>query len=452
VNAATVQADTIYKQGQAYDNASQWAGSVQKYQQAIDLQPNQDYYYLFLGRAYLEWAKTTDQDLSGNDPRTNKPYTQADKDNERLARLRAAESALMTARALNPLNTDHYANLGRLYLYWADPSGGKDDSKAPLAAQYMQQAVDHSPGNAQLWDELAVADARVGNFQKAMDDLQYSQTKVDNTYVRTPFIRGQLLQERADQVRADLINGTPLPTGGETDFGKLVIQSAQAFSDSIGMDPSYFVDNGMGDTDSQQGRVTWFINAGQPFTHTNTTVPKAQLTNVLTDTIISAYNQQAPIGEKNLADLLRSRGVYTGTDNKVPDSVLQQLANNPDWSAAVTQNARVWTDTDMKNTTQRTVVPYAALAYIVYKLGDAQGAINNYTRAVAIDPGNYYNQYNLGRLLSAQQQCALAIQHLQAGYDVLSHASDLNTNTEEQGNYQSVQQALQDAKNQKDCK
>lgn len=456
VNVATVQADTLYKQGQAYDNAQQWSSSVQRYQAAIDLQPNQDYYYLFLGRSYLEWAKVTDQELAGNNPRTNKPYTQQEKDTERLGRLKSAEAALMTARALNPLNTDHYANLGRLYLYWADPTGGKDDSKKTLAAQYMQEAVDNSPGNAQLWDELAVADARNGNFQKAMDDLEHSQTAVDSTYQRTPFIRGQLLQERADAVKQALINKQPLPTGGETDYGKLVIQAGKAFSDSIALDPSYFVDNGMGDTDTssgtQPGRVTWFLGAGQPFTNTNSTVDPVQLKNVLTDTIVAAFKIQEPLGEKALADLLRSRGVYTGADNKVPASVLNQLSNNPDWAQAITQNTRQWTDADMKTVTQRAVVPYAALAYIVYKLGDTQGAIADYQRAIEIDPANYFNQFNLGRLLSSQQDCAGAIQHLQAAFDVVSNAGDLNSDAERQSNYQAIQQALSDAQNQKECK
>ena len=71
VNVATVQADTLFKEAQAYDNAQTYfaqkdqsgkvyPGSLTFYDEAIALQPNQDYYYLFEGRAYLQAAKAVD--------------------------------------------------------------------------------------------------------------------------------------------------------------------------------------------------------------------------------------------------------------------------------------------------------------------------------------------------------------------------------------------------------
>lgn len=447
VNVATVAADTLYKQGQAYDQAQQWSGSITKYQAAIDLQPNQDYYYLFLGRAYLEWAKITDQDMSGNDPSTGKPYTQQRKDAERLARLQAAETQLKRARDLNPLNTDHYANLGRLYLYWSDPSGGNDPSKTALGAQYMEKAVENSPGNAQLWDELAVAHARNGQFAQAMQDLDHSASAVDSTYQRTPFIKGQLLQERATNIKSALIAGAPLPTGGETDYGKLVIEAGKAFSDSIAIDPSYFVDNGM------QDRVEFFLSAGTPFTNTNTTVDKVQLTNVLTDTIIAAYNQQMPANEKALADLMRSKGMYTGTDNKVPSQVLQQLWNDPRWAGVPEgQTNKAWLDPDVKTVSARDVVPYSAMGFISYRLGSVQAAVDSYQRAVDIDPSNYYNQKNLGSLLSQQQLCSQAQQHLQTALQIVQNMPDVQTDQQRQSDLQNIQGELQRVQSLTNCK
>ena len=48
-NIQTVQADTYYKQGMAYEGAGQWEGAVVLYSEASKLEPQEDYYYLFLG-------------------------------------------------------------------------------------------------------------------------------------------------------------------------------------------------------------------------------------------------------------------------------------------------------------------------------------------------------------------------------------------------------------------
>ena len=150
-----------------------------------------------------------------------------EKQAEKLYRLQTSERILTRAHELSPLNTDHYANMGRLYLYWADPGGGNDPSKSPLAVQWMEQATQHTPGNAQLWDELGVAYTRDNQFQRGIDALDYSQKQIDSTYGRTPFIKAQLLQERAMNIKNDLNGGAPLPTDGETDWGKLSLELRQ---------------------------------------------------------------------------------------------------------------------------------------------------------------------------------------------------------------------------------
>ena len=97
VNIGLVRADTYYKQGQAYDNVGQWQGAIFRYQKALDIAPDEDYYYLFLGRSALEQAKVT---------------TDA---TERQRWLGDALTVLTRAQELNPLNTDHTANLARFY-------------------------------------------------------------------------------------------------------------------------------------------------------------------------------------------------------------------------------------------------------------------------------------------------------------------------------------------------
>ena len=467
INVATVQADTYYKQGQSRDNAARYLtdnhdGSIDYYSRAIDLQPNQDYYYLFRGRAYLEFSKTIEQQVPQG-------TTQAKIDDFRTQYLGYAQDSLLRARELNPLNTDHYANLGRLYLYWADPTGGKKPELAPKAVSYMEQATDHSPGNAQLWDELAVAYSRNNQFDKAIEALRHSQHDVDNTYARTPFIRGQLLQDRASAVKNALSTGGPLPTGGENDYTKLLIEASQAFSDSITLDPANFVDNGM------QGRVDYFLTAADPFTDVvhHTVVNPVQLRNLLTDTISLAYQQMMPAKEKQVADFLRGRGVYKSEANMVPANVLDGLWAKQDWAGIrPAGSTKEWLDNDFLSLAHAAVVPYAALGYIQFKLYDPAAteltparqkllaeATDSYRRAVTLDPSNYFNQKNLGSLLIEQGQHLFAakscpesqaayddgLNHLQAGLGIVSSQPDAQTDPNKKNDLGQIQGDVQRA-------
>ena len=116
LNVSLVRADIIYKQGQAYDNARRYTEAIQLYQMAIDEEPQEDYYYLFLGRAQLEQGRAS---------------TGA----QQTGFLANAEESLLRAQALNPLNTDHSANLGRLYLTWSQLTSGQQraDARAEIA-------------------------------------------------------------------------------------------------------------------------------------------------------------------------------------------------------------------------------------------------------------------------------------------------------------------------------
>jgi tetratricopeptide (TPR) repeat protein/O-antigen ligase len=467
VNVATVQADTYYKQGQAFDGAGIYLSnddrnSIAKYDKAIALQPNQDYYYLFRGRAYLEFSKTVDEQL--------KDSTQEVKDQNRTRFLQLAEASLTRARDLNPMNTDHYANLGRLYLYWSDNQGGRDPSKSGLSVQNFEFAVEHSPGNAGLYDELAVAYSRNNQFDKAAATLRQSQ-QVDNLYARTPFILGQLLQDRATAVKDAITTGAPLPTGGETDYNKLLIQAGQAFSDSISLDPAFFVDNGM------QGRVDYMLEATQPFTDVKhgTVIDTSPARNVMTDTIAMAYQQLIPVNEKKLADALRARGVYNGQDNLVPATVLSDLWARQDWAdVRPAEYTKSWIDNEIQTLARNAVVPYAALGYIKFKLYNPASnvltperqqllaeATANYDRAVALDPSNYFNQKNLGSLYVERaqhelnaKQCAPALQtldlgllHLTAALTVVEAQPDVDQDATKKQDHDQIRNDVASAQN-----
>jgi O-antigen ligase/tetratricopeptide (TPR) repeat protein len=418
VNVSTVQADTHYKQGLAYDNQQMWHESIHYYSRAIATQPNQDYYYLFLGRSWLEFAKQVDQERRGSTfvqrtkqgipdwpddgnarvlyrvstdvPCTDVPRTyrsEEDRQAEALCRLRQSQTVLERARNLNPLNTDHYANLGRLYLYWADASGMGDASKAPLAVQNLETATKRTPGNAQLWDELAVAYARNNQFSKAMETLAYSQTQVDPRFARTPFLRGQLYQERALNVKDLLTAGRALPTDGETDYGKLMLEAGKAYSETIALDPGQFLDP------NHTIRIAFLLDAAEPFTNTNTTLPPDVVSNVLTSTVKLALDIESAKWEKQLADYLRSRGAYDAQEEQVPDNLLESMWQSPVWARFQRDGkSREWADSTLAAQAKNASLLHTGLGYIYSQTGAPDQAQEHYQRALLLDPNNQQAQ------------------------------------------------------------
>ena len=146
-NLRVIQADIAFKTGDLFARPNSWPAAIAIYNHANDLAPNEDYYYLFLGRAYLEYAKTL-QDT----PERERLIEQADAD-------------LRKAQQINPLNTDHTANLARLYSLWSTFTQDQAviQQRAGISNDYFTQAVMLSPNNARLWDEWAVLDLNVLN-------------------------------------------------------------------------------------------------------------------------------------------------------------------------------------------------------------------------------------------------------------------------------------------------
>jgi tetratricopeptide (TPR) repeat protein len=166
VNLGLVQADIIYKVGQAYDTAGQYENAIYLYEKAIDRQPSEDYYYLFLGRSQLELARQSEG-------ATRERY------------LRDAEQSLLRAQALNPLNTDHTANLGRLYLTWAQLAPAEERQQLlQKSLDYYQTATSLSPNAAHLHNEYGAAYQLAGDLDQALAKLQVSLA-LDSRYVDT---------------------------------------------------------------------------------------------------------------------------------------------------------------------------------------------------------------------------------------------------------------------------
>jgi tetratricopeptide (TPR) repeat protein len=157
-NLRPIQADIIYKQANPYERQGQWLIAIEHYKHTLELAPKEDFYHLYLGRAYLEYASRLD------DP------------NVRDQIMHRTEEVLKRAREINPLNTDHSANLARMYRRWAgfvsEPE--RRSELVQLADRNYEIATRLSPQNAILWNEWALLHLSTGNFEQAQQKIAQS--------------------------------------------------------------------------------------------------------------------------------------------------------------------------------------------------------------------------------------------------------------------------------------
>jgi len=193
VNIAQVRADVFYKQGQSFDSAGAWVESADLYRRALAVRPTEDYYMLFLGRSLLERA--THAPREGFNALPAEPSLQdiLNLDAEGIARLSqadvlsAASTVLLTAHEVNPLNTDHTANLARLHRRWSTLFQEPQDRipHLELSLQYYDTALSLSPNIAHLWNERGQILASMDRLDEAEASFQHSLTldeRFENTY------------------------------------------------------------------------------------------------------------------------------------------------------------------------------------------------------------------------------------------------------------------------------
>jgi tetratricopeptide (TPR) repeat protein len=188
-NMRIIQADVVYKRADPWDKAAgrtgnpeTWDNAIAIYQHAIDLAPREDFYYLWLGRAYLERSGVTEN---------------AD---ERVALLETASGELTQAQDINPLNTDHTANLARLNTRWADYSQGEQRvERSARAGEYYEGALSLSPHNSVIANEYArMVFVLQNNCGKSIELYNYS-IEVDPFFPNSYFDRSDILVACADQ-------------------------------------------------------------------------------------------------------------------------------------------------------------------------------------------------------------------------------------------------------------
>jgi tetratricopeptide (TPR) repeat protein len=183
-NIRVIQADIVYKLADPFTRNGQWPVAITIYDHANTLAPNEDYYYLFLGRAYLENAKTL-----GNEEERNLLISQAEAD-------------LKQAQRINPLNTDHTANLARLFSLWSsfvqDSTEGLE--KGQISDKYFASAVSLSPQNVRIWDEWALLYMNILSDEDAALERLMTALEIDPAYHWTYGLLGEYYSRLAQQV------------------------------------------------------------------------------------------------------------------------------------------------------------------------------------------------------------------------------------------------------------
>jgi tetratricopeptide (TPR) repeat protein len=182
-NLRIIQADITFKLAAGFNQPGSWPVAIQIYDQANQMAPNEDYYYLLLGRAYLEQARSLT-----NPAEQSKLLNQAAQD-------------LLRAQTINPLNTDHTANLARLYSLWAlyiqDPLERQE--KALQSDQYFSRATVLSPNNVRLWNEWAYLALQIlQQPQQAQQRLERA-LQIDPSYDWTYGQLGNIYVNQAEQ-------------------------------------------------------------------------------------------------------------------------------------------------------------------------------------------------------------------------------------------------------------
>ncbi|HMO56965.1 MAG TPA: O-antigen ligase family protein [Roseiflexaceae bacterium] len=233
LNVDNVYADMRFQQGQTYTERPQATLDQQIigatfYLDAIRMEPEQDFYYLSLGRSMLsltamraEMARQTPGETLGvardqvdlgillryEEPVALKEFILQQTPLELMSYARAV---LERAQQLAPLNKDHYANLGRMYSFWYQQiSPENDPALLQQAIEWYRRGAEVAPQDVSILNEYAAAVARSGDYAEAQRLLERSQ-QLDPRYLDTTVRFGELLRiqgrsaEAVDQYLAAL--------------------------------------------------------------------------------------------------------------------------------------------------------------------------------------------------------------------------------------------------------
>lgn len=175
-NLRPIQADMVYKVALSYEKES-LPEALKLYEHAIELAPNEDFYYFEMGRVYL--LNTLSQETGANE-----------------GNALAAIDAFENAQGIAPLNTDHAKGLAKSYHVWAKIAAATGDVQAyqerlRRAEYHYDIATSLSPNNALLRNEWVKFYLEEGNFERAQEVIADS-LEIDAEYGETWLLLGEL--------------------------------------------------------------------------------------------------------------------------------------------------------------------------------------------------------------------------------------------------------------------
>lgn len=193
-NIDNVYADMRFQQGQIYIDSAN-AGIDQQFAgmsyllDAIRMEPEQDFYYLNLGRSLMNIV-----DIRRQTPNTPLGQPKPDARVEDLLRQPTTEAAqvfiyrqtpletmsyaravLERARELNELNKDHYANLARMYSFWYSRLT-RDPAQLAEAAEWYRKGHEIAPQDVTILNEYAGSLALQGSQAQLQNDSAKAQS------------------------------------------------------------------------------------------------------------------------------------------------------------------------------------------------------------------------------------------------------------------------------------
>ena len=392
-NLSVIRADIVYKHAKSYFGAGQHDASIALYQQAVKLAPKEDYYYLFLGSALLEKAKkapagpaTLPGNVSAAKILSSTPQQIVSLGRQDL--LIAGQAVLIEAQRLNPLNTDHSANLARLNRTWgqlaSDPAQRAE--KLNQALEYYRQATNLSPQNAQLFNEWGQVYYILGDREKALEKYQHS-LGVDHEYHETYVLLGDLYLNMKELDKA-----------------------AEAYSKAVELKPTIAqAHSSLGYIYSQQGKLQEAVEENLKVlelapndyaSHKNLALLYQQLGR--TDEAVAEAQIAlglAPEGDKaNLEAFLAQLGAgqpITSSDEALIQTYLSQgqaYLNEKDFARAEEAYARAL------ELNPDIVQAHSALGYIYALQGKLQEALEENLKVLELAPHDYATHKNLAMI------------------------------------------------------
>ncbi len=293
ISVHPVQADILYKQAQAFEAEDRWVESIALHQRAIELAPAEDYYYLFLGRAQLEQARRL-QDARAREQLLNQ-----------------ALQTLLEAQRLNPLNTDHTANLARLFRNWGELTADVSERERlwQRSLAYYQTATQLSPNAAHLYNEWGLVHFLLGDLYQRLSRPEEARQQWDQALARYE----QSLALDREFPQTYLLLGDLYRTRGE------LSQAAGAYERALVLQPRQpQVWGVLGVVYAQLGRLDDAIAASQE-------ALRYQPNDAAIHRNLAMLYEQAGRTQEALAEARRARELAPEADRAILDQMIAQL-------------------------------------------------------------------------------------------------------------------------------